>query len=114
MSVVGARLHNLQGLTVEFPLGRLVCVTGVSGSGKSTLVRDVVYRALKTKLAGRPLPPVLKALRGWEAINSAREVDESPVPENLPKYFTISAFPSWFVSRKATIPKPFFNLPSDT
>ena len=48
--VRGARHNNLQDLTVEFPLGVFICVTGVSGSGKSSLVDDILYRALSRKL----------------------------------------------------------------
>jgi len=87
MKVMGARLHNLKNLTVELPLGRLVCVTGASGSGKSTLIRDVAYRALKARLQQRKLPAALEDLRGWESINSAKEVDESPIgrtPRSVP------------------------------
>src|SRR5690606_29283658 len=47
LSVVGAVKHNLQQVTVHFPLGMLTCVTGVSGSGKSTLVVDVLFRSLE-------------------------------------------------------------------
>ena len=87
LKAAGASLHNLKDVTVEIPLGRLVAVTGVSGSGKSTLIRDVIYRALKARLSGRPLPPVLRELTGWEKIQHAREVDESPIgrtPRSVP------------------------------
>jgi excinuclease ABC subunit A len=87
LTVVGARLHNLRGLTVEVPLGRLTVVTGVSGSGKSTLVRDVLFRAAKARVAGKRLPPVLRDLRGLQRVARALEVDESPIgrtPRSVP------------------------------
>ena len=83
----GARLHNLRDVSVEVPLGRLTCVTGVSGSGKSTLVRDLLFRALKARLAGGKLPEGIGDLQGWRSIGRALEVDEAPIgrtPRSVP------------------------------
>ncbi|MDO6462052.1 excinuclease ABC subunit UvrA [Granulosicoccaceae sp. 1_MG-2023] len=76
----GANEHNLQNLTVRFPLNRLVCVAGVSGSGKSTLVQDVLYNAL-SKLKGKPeeQPGQYKALHGAGEIDEVFLVDQSPI-----------------------------------
>jgi excinuclease ABC subunit A len=83
LALSGASLHNLKGLRVSIPLGRLVCVTGVSGSGKSTLVREVLLASLARLLAPRRRSPVAlrgcRALRGWEALGRVLEVDQTPI-----------------------------------
>ena len=76
----GARGNNLKGVDVEFPLGKLICVTGVSGSGKSTLINDTLqpilsqhfYRSLQ-----EPLP--YDAIEGLEYIDKVVNVDQSPL-----------------------------------
>jgi excinuclease ABC subunit A len=108
-----ASLHNLKDVTVEIPLGRLVCVTGVSGSGKSTLITEVLALALKAKLqdngspsavadeeddADETAPEEPSALRteveGWENLGRVVAVDQSPLgrtPRSNPAVY-IGAF----------------------
>jgi len=78
--VRGARENNLRDLTVEIPLSRLVCVTGVSGSGKSTLVETVLYRALK-KRRGQfvAVPGVHEEIEGADRITDVILADQSPI-----------------------------------
>ncbi len=87
----GARLHNLKNLRVTFPLGSLICVTGVSGSGKSTLVREVLYDNLHALLSRRrsrrrsaregtsAALVGCAGVLGWEQVQRALEVDQAPI-----------------------------------
>ena len=76
----GAREHNLQDVTVEFPLQRLVCITGVSGSGKSTLMQDVLYPALARQFGkATETPGAHDRLLGADHLADAVFVDQSPI-----------------------------------
>ena len=83
-----ASQNNLQNLTVKFPLGRLVCVTGVSGSGKSTLIRECLLPALTQALKTRNTQHATRnTLTGLESIKAVYEVDQSPIgrtPRSIP------------------------------
>ena len=78
--LAGARGNNLQGVTVEFPLGLLCLVTGVSGSGKSTLVQDTLYPALCRRLRkDAPKPYPVDDVYGDGQIDDVVMVDQSPI-----------------------------------
>ena len=80
ISIVGAREHNLKNVSVEVPLGMLVCITGVSGSGKSTLVHEVLFAGLK-KQRGEWNSHVcfFKEIDGGKLIDDIVLVDQSPI-----------------------------------
>lgn len=76
----GAAEHNLKGITVRIPLGRLVAVTGVSGSGKSSLMFDILDRAARQRFyAATELPGRHEGIEGWEQIERVVTVDQSPL-----------------------------------
>ena len=80
LKVVGATENNLKNISVEFPLGVFICITGVSGSGKSTLIEDVLGNKLLHDMNDpRILPGKLKRLEGIENISDVRIVDQSPI-----------------------------------
>ena len=92
LTVTGARENNLQGIDVEFPLGRLVCITGVSGSGKSSLVYEILYKKLNQRINnGRDLPGKHDDLLGIEGVDKVVKIDQSPIgrtPRSNPATYT--------------------------
>jgi excinuclease ABC subunit A len=90
--VHGAREHNLRNLTVGFPLGQFVSVTGVSGSGKSTLVNDILYAVLANQINGaRMVPGRHTRVGGLDHVDKVVGVDQSPIgrtPRSNPATYT--------------------------
>ena len=92
IDIVGATGNNLKNITVKFPLGTFICVTGVSGSGKSTLVNETLYPILNQHIYnGVKVPLSYKKVKGLEHIDKVVSVDQSPLgrtPRSNPATYT--------------------------
>ncbi|MCZ8145887.1 excinuclease ABC subunit UvrA [Flavobacterium sp.] len=92
IKLVGASGNNLKNVTAEFPLGKLICVTGVSGSGKSTLINETLYPILNAHIydgVKRPMP--YKKVEGLEHVDKVIDIDQSPIgrtPRSNPATYT--------------------------
>ena len=92
IKLTNATRNNLNKITVEIPLGKLVSITGVSGSGKSTLMNELLYPALQHHFTRKvPFPKDLKAIEGLEALDKVIVIDQSPIgrtPRSNPATYT--------------------------
>ncbi|MBN1618834.1 excinuclease ABC subunit UvrA [Candidatus Dojkabacteria bacterium] len=92
LKVCGASQNNLKNIDVEFPLGKLITVTGVSGSGKSTLINETLYKVLVNELQnGKQNPGKFTAIEGIENITKVINIDQSPIgrtPRSNPATYT--------------------------
>jgi len=92
IKLIGASGNNLKNVTAEFPLGKLIGVTGVSGSGKSTLINETLYPILNAHIYNgvkRPMP--FKKIEGLEHIDKVIDIDQSPIgrtPRSNPATYT--------------------------
>ncbi|MCX6728106.1 MAG: excinuclease ABC subunit UvrA [Candidatus Saccharibacteria bacterium] len=92
LSVINARENNLQNVTVDIPLGKMVVVSGVSGSGKSSLINDIVAKELSARLMrSSSVPGKHDELRGIEHLDKVIIIDQSPIgrtPRSNPATYT--------------------------
>lgn len=92
IKITGASENNLKNISVEFPLGEFVAVTGVSGSGKSTLVNSILKKSLAQKLNKNSAKPgKFKTISGYESIEKIIDIDQSPIgrtPRSNPATYT--------------------------
>ncbi|NQP31368.1 excinuclease ABC subunit UvrA [Streptococcus suis] len=92
LEVMGAKENNLQDVTVRFPLGKFVAVTGVSGSGKSTLVNSILKKAIAQRLnRNSDKPGKFKSISGIEHLDRLIDIDQSPIgrtPRSNPATYT--------------------------
>ncbi|MDD5465472.1 MAG: excinuclease ABC subunit UvrA [Candidatus Omnitrophica bacterium] len=92
IEIKGVSEHNLKNIDLRFPLGTLICVTGVSGSGKSTLISNILYPALARKIyRSKEKPGAFKSITGVQEIDQVIVVDQSPIgrtPRSNPVTYT--------------------------
>jgi excinuclease ABC subunit A len=92
LTITGATAFNLKNVSVDIPLGKLVCVTGVSGSGKSTLILDILGKALSRHFyRAKTYPGAHKSIKGFEHIDKVVAIDQSPIgrtPRSNPATYT--------------------------
>ena len=92
LRIIGAKMNNLQKISVEFPLGTFCCVTGVSGSGKSTLVNGILTKAIERHFnIGNEIPGPHEDIKGLEFIDKMIVIDQSPIgrtPRSNPATYT--------------------------
>ena len=80
IKITGATGNNLKNVTAEFPLGKMICVTGVSGSGKSTLINETLYPILNKHIyRGVKEPMPYKKITGLEHVDKVIDIDQSPI-----------------------------------
>ncbi len=92
LTIMKASEHNLKDITVDVPLGKLVCVTGVSGSGKSTLINDILSRVLARHFhRAKTHPGAYKDIKGLQYLDKVITIDQSPIgrtPRSNPATYT--------------------------
>ena len=104
ISIENATGNNLQGVTVDFPLGKFVCVTGVSGSGKSTLTIETLFKNASMTLNGaKQTPAPCEKIVGLELLDKVIDIDQRPIgrtPRSNPATYTGAFTPirEWFAA----------------
>ncbi len=92
LKLIGAQGNNLKNVTVDFPLGKFICITGVSGSGKSTLINETLYPLLSSHFfRSKKIPLAHKAVKGLEHVDKVIDIDQSPIgrtPRSNPATYT--------------------------